>query len=53
MKKDREITCTVEFTEGAVDRITEAFVDIYYGIKDGIYSFDGSFPSEKDNHKPA
>ena len=53
MKKDREITCTVEYTEGAVDRITEAFVDLYYGIKDGIYSFDGSFPSEKDNHKPA
>lgn len=39
-----EITCTVEFTEGAIDRITDAFVDLYYGIKDGIY--DGPLPPE-------
>jgi len=52
--KNREITCTVEFTEGAVDRITEAFVDVYYGIKNGIYGFDGSFPDEKkEDQKPA
>lgn len=47
MKKDREITCTVEFTEGAIDRITEAFIDLYYGIKNGIYRYDGSFPSDR------
>lgn len=34
----REITCTVEFTEGATERITDAFVDLYYQIKQGIYS---------------
>jgi hypothetical protein len=39
-----EITCTVEFTEGAIDRITDAFVDLYYGIKDGIY--EGPLPPE-------
>lgn len=37
-RNEKEITCTVEFTEGAIDRITEAFVDLYYGIKKGIHS---------------
>lgn len=37
-KEEREITCTVVFTEGAIDRITDAFVDLYYGIKDGRYN---------------
>lgn len=37
-KKKREpIECTVEFTEGATERITDAFVDLYYQIKNGIY----------------
>lgn len=37
-KKDREpIECTAEFTEGAMDRITDAFVDLYYQIKEGVY----------------
>lgn len=36
-KKEKEITCTVEFTEGAEKRIMEGMVDLYYGIKDGIY----------------
>lgn len=36
-REEREITCTVEFTEGAIDRITDAFVELYYGIKDGRY----------------
>lgn len=36
-KKEQEIRCTVEFTEGAIDRITDAFVDLYYLIKQGIY----------------
>lgn len=37
-KKKREpIECIVEFTEGATERITDAFVDLYYQIKDGIY----------------
>lgn len=35
--KEQEITCEVEFTEGAIDRITDAFVDLYYGIKNGTY----------------
>lgn len=35
-KIEQEITCEVEFTEGAIDRITDAFVDLYYKIKDGI-----------------
>lgn len=37
-RKDKQITCTVELTEGAVDRITSAFVDLYYSIKNGIHS---------------
>ncbi len=36
-KKDQEIECTVEFSEGAIDRITDAFVDLYYQIERGIY----------------
>lgn len=36
-KKYEDLTCTVEFTEGAIDRITQAFVDLYYQIQDGIY----------------
>ena len=36
-RRTEEITCTTEFTEGAIDRITQAFVDTYYAIKDGIY----------------
>lgn len=34
-KDKKEITCTVEFTEGAIQRITDAFVDLYYQIKQG------------------
>lgn len=49
-RKDHEITCIVEFTEGAVDRITDAFVDLYYGIKDGIYK--GTL-LEKEDQEPA
>lgn len=36
-RKKEEFTCTVEFTEGAQERITDAFVEMYYKIKDGIY----------------
>lgn len=36
-KGKQEITATVEFTEGAAERITDAFVDLYYQIKNGIY----------------
>ncbi|GEM_PF-2787975 len=39
-----KVTCTVEFTEGAIERITDAFVDLYYGIKDGIY--EGPLPQK-------
>lgn len=37
MKNQNAIECTVEFTEGATERITDAFVDLYYQIKEGIY----------------
>lgn len=44
----KEVTCTFEFTEGAIQRITDAFVDLYYGIIDGIY--EGPLPNkEKSN----
>lgn len=37
-RQEREqIECTVEFTEGAIERITDAFVDLYYQIKQGVY----------------
>lgn len=36
-RNKKEITCTVEFTEGAIERITDAFVDLYYQIKQGTY----------------
>lgn len=36
-KIQKEITCEVEFTEGAIERITDAFVDLYYQIKEGIH----------------
>ena len=36
-KNKNAIECTVEFTEGATERITDAFVDLYYKIEDGIY----------------
>ena len=37
MKKDNRIECTVEFSEGAAERITDAFVDLYYKIEEGVY----------------
>lgn len=36
-KMQEEFTCTIEFSEGAQDRITDAFVEMYYSIKAGIY----------------
>lgn len=36
-KERKPIVCTVEFTEGAMERITEAFVDLHIQIKQGIY----------------
>lgn len=36
-KKENQIECTVEFTEGAIQRITDAFVDLYYQIEQGTY----------------
>ena len=41
-----KVKCTIEFTEGAIDRITAAFVDLYYGIQDGIY--EGPLPQGKN-----
>ena len=49
-RKEQEITCEIEFTEGAIDRITEAFVDLYYSIKNGIYK--GPLP-ESNKDEPA
>lgn len=51
-RKGPEITCTVEFTEGAVERITDAFVDLYYGIKSGIHK-GPLLDSEKEKKEPA
>ncbi len=36
-REKKEIKCTVEFTDGAIQRITDAFVDLHYKIKQGIY----------------
>lgn len=36
-KEKKQIKCTVEFTDGAIQRITDAFVDLHYQIKQGIY----------------
>lgn len=36
-RNQNAIECTVEFTEGATERITDAFVDLYYQIEQGIY----------------
>lgn len=46
MAAKQEITCTMEFTEGAGKRITDAFVDLYYGIRDGIY--EGPLPPKEN-----
>ena len=32
-RKEQKINCTVEFTEGATERITQAFVDVYLMIR--------------------
>lgn len=45
----KEITCTVEMTEGAEQRITDAFVDLYYGLLDGTYK--GALPPAEDIRK--
>lgn len=45
MAEREKVKCTVEFTEGAIERITKAFVDLYYGILDGIY--EGPLPQDK------
>lgn len=44
MAEKKKITCTVEFSEGAIERITKAFVDLYYAIQDGVYQD----PRQKD-----
>lgn len=46
-KNKQSITCTVELTEGATERITDAFVDLYYKIKQGIYQ-GPVMPEQKD-----
>ena len=50
-KKGTTVTCTIEMTEGAEKRLTEAFVDLYYGIKAGIYKGPSLIGNRTD--KPA
>ncbi len=38
--KKNEYTCTVEFTEGSEQRITEALVELYYNRLRGITKTD-------------
>lgn len=38
MAEKKKVTCTVEFTDGAIDRITQILVDYYYAIRDGVYT---------------
>ncbi|MDO4267426.1 MAG: hypothetical protein Q4C73_03050 [Eubacteriales bacterium] len=51
-KKERKpMTCTIEMTEGAEQRIVDALVDLYYAIKDGKVK-GPTFPNwekKKDN----
>lgn len=49
MADRKSVKCTVEFTEGAIERITAAFVDLYYGILDGIY--EGPLPPGQTDTK--
>lgn len=51
-RKEQEITCTVELTEGAIDRITDAFVDLYYKIKNGIHK-GPLLDNDKERQEPA
>lgn len=50
-KERKPIVCTVEFTEGAMERITDAFVDLHYQIKQGIYK--GPMLPEKEKEGTA
>lgn len=50
-RQQKEIKCEVIFTEGAIDRITQAFVDLYYGIQDGLYEYNGPPLEGRKNEK--
>ena len=50
-KKNTSIECTVEYTEGAAQRITDAFVDLYYQIKRGTCK--GPLLPEKNKEETA
>jgi hypothetical protein len=56
-RQQKKIICEVTLTEGAVDRITQAFVDLYYGIQEGIYKYNGppldGKRHEKQQQKPS
>ncbi|MBO5033483.1 MAG: hypothetical protein J6D08_16655 [Lachnospiraceae bacterium] len=45
-KANDDFTCTVEFTEGSEQRITEALVDLYYNRQRGLTKTD-SGPDDK------
>ena len=48
-KANDDFTCTVEFTEGSEQRITEAFVDLYYNRQRGLTKTD-SGPDDKTTY---
>lgn len=48
-REQKQIKCEVIFTEGAIDRITDAFVELYFGIKNGIYEGPLLEDRTKDN----
>ncbi len=51
-KKEKEIKCIVEVTEGADIRMTEALVNVYYKIKAGVIK-GPVLPEKGAEDKPA
>lgn len=51
-KKERELTCTVEVTEGFSDRLTRGLVDIYYRRKMQA-EIEGRAPETTHNEETA
>lgn len=52
-KAKKKITCTVTFTEGAIDRITDAFIELYFDIKNGIHEGPLLDDKKEDTKEPA
>lgn len=49
MAKREEVTCNVTYSPGARERITQAFVDLYYAILDGVH--EGPLLTDKQKGK--